>query len=424
MPFARWCYTGLFYLLLPVILLRLLWRARLAPMYRQRIGERFGIFSSAVSAGGIWVHAVSVGETIAAAPLIRALQQRYPHLPITVTTMTPTGSERVRALFGDSVFHVYAPYDLPIFLARFLAHIKPRLLIIMETELWPNTIHACAQRGIAVVLANARLSQKSADGYARLRAVAAPMLQQITKVAAQNAKDGARFLALGVPQKNLTISGSIKFDIELGAELIERAQQTKNVWGNRLVWIAASTHAGEDEVILRAHIELRKRHPTALLILVPRHPERFDAVARLIEQNNLPYQRRSAQRDVAENSVVLLGDTMGELLFLLGCADVAFVGGSLIARGGHNTLEPAAWGLPIITGTSDFNFREISALLQRAGALQIVQDADALAQAVIDLMASADVRKQRGEAARRVVENNRGALNKLLTEIDSIIAEN
>jgi 3-deoxy-D-manno-octulosonic-acid transferase len=409
---------------MPFVVLRLLWRARLAPLYRQRIAERFGFFKHAVAPGGIWVHAVSVGETIAAAPLIRALQQQYPQYPLTVTTMTPTGSERVRALFGDSVFHVYAPYDLPLFIARFLQRVRPRLLIVMETELWPNTIHGCAARGIPVLLANARLSQKSADGYARLRALTQPMLGELTKVVAQNAQDGARFVALGLPAENLAVSGSIKFDIALDAELIARAQQTQNEWSvdARPIWIAASTHAGEDEIILQAHGELRARFPQALLILVPRHPERFDTVARLLDREGFVYQRRSARTSVAVETTVLLGDTMGELLLLLGCADIAFVGGSLIARGGHNSLEPAAWGLPILTGASDFNFREISALLQQAGALQIVPDAAALTQTLIELISDPSLCARRGDSARRVVEENRGALHKLLAEIDAVIS--
>lgn len=424
MVFARWGYTALFYALLPFVVLRLLWRARLAPLYRHRIAERFGFFKHAVAPDGIWVHAVSVGETIAAAPLIRALQQQYPHLPLIVTTMTPTGSERVRALFGDSVFHVYAPYDVPICIAQFLRRVRPRMLIIMETELWPNTIHACAARGIPVLLANARLSQKSANGYARLRALSQPMLREMTKVVAQNTQDGARFVSLGLPAEKLSVSGSIKFDIALDDELIARAQQTKNEWseGERPIWIAASTHAGEDEIILQAQRELRARFPQALLILVPRHPERFDAVARLLDQQGFVYQRRSTAMPITADTGVLLGDTMGELLLLLGCADIAFVGGSLIARGGHNTLEPAAWGLPILTGASDFNFREISALLQQGGALQIVPDAAALAKALAKLMSDTSLRALRGDAARRVVEENRGALERLLTEIDKAIS--
>ena len=422
---ARWFYTALFYLSLPLIIARLWWRGRRAPAYRRRIGERFGCFTQTVAPDGIWIHAVSVGEVIAAAPLVRALLQRHPGVALTVTTMTPTGSERVRALFGkkesgNAVFHVYAPYDVPHCIARFLRRVQPRLLVIIETELWPNTIHACAVRNIPVVLANARLSEKSARGYRRFGAATAPMLRELNKVVAQNADDGARFVALGLPAKNLSVSGSIKFDIALDADLIARAKQTRAEWNGsgRFIWIAASTHANEEEIVLHAHRQLRMEFPDALLILVPRHPERFNDVAALIENNKFLFARRSAASTIADDIAVVFGDTMGELLFLYGCADCAFVGGSLIARGGHNTLEPAAWGLPIVTGPSDFNFREISALLQRDKALSVVSDANALAKALIDLAGDSAQRVQRGDAARQVVAENRGALEKLIGEIE------
>ncbi len=420
---ARWLYTALFYCSLPLIAARLWWRGRRAPAYRQRVAERFGFFPARVAPQGIWVHAVSLGEVIAAAPLVRALMQRHPELPLTVTTMTPTGSERVRALFGDAVFHVYAPYDVPGCIARFLRRVRPRLLVIVETELWPNTIHACAMRGIPVLLANARLSEKSARGYRRFAAVTAPMLRELGKVVAQNAQDGARFVALGLPAERLVVSGSIKFDIAIDADLYARAQQQRECWrsAERFVWIAASTHAGEDEIILQAHRQLRAHCPQALLILVPRHPERFDEVAALIARNDFAFARRSAAEPVANDTAVLLGDTMGELLLLYGCADCAFVGGSLIARGGHNTLEPAAWGLPVITGASDFNFREISALLQREQALAVVRDANSLAAELQLLAADVELRLQRGNAAKTVVANNRGALDKLIGEIERLL---
>jgi 3-deoxy-D-manno-octulosonic-acid transferase len=419
---ARWCYTALFYLLLPLIVLRLWWRGRRAPAYRQRIGERFGYFSQIVTPHGIWIHAVSVGEVIAAAPLVRALRRNHPELTLIVTTMTPTGSERARALFGAEIFHVYAPYDVPNCIGRFLQRVRPQMLIVIETELWPNTIHACAQRGIPVVLANARLSEKSARGYRKFAAITAPMLRALTKVVAQNTADGDRFVALGLPSQNLVISGSIKFDIALVAELIARAQQTRTQWGDgRFIWIAASTHAGEDEIVLQAHRRLRARRTNALLILVPRHPERFNDVALLIERNGFNFRRRSHAEPIGDNVDVVLGDTMGELLYLYGCADCAFVGGSLVARGGHNTLEPAAWGLPIVTGRSDFNFHEISALLQRESALVIVNDVEELANELIALSDSIELRRQRGAAAKRVVENNRGALQKLVQEIERYI---
>lgn len=424
----RGFYTIVFYLALPLIVLRLLWRSRLAPAYRRRIGERFGWFAvpkpQRMLVDSIWVHAVSVGETIAAAPLVRELRARYPHSPLLITTMTPTGSERVRALFGDAVFHVYAPYDLPDCIARFLRRVQPRILIIMETELWPNTIRACARRGIPVLLANARLSEKSARGYARFRTLTADLLRDLTTVVAQNAADGERFLRLGLPPRNLVVGGSIKFDITLDPQRMECAARDKAVWsenGRRLIWIAASTHAGEDEIALSAHRRLLEARADALLILVPRHPERFDAVAALIEQAGFAYGRRSTQREPAAGMAVLLGDTMGELLSLYGCADIALIGGSLIERGGHNMLEPAAWGIPLLTGPSDFNFREISALLEEAGALVKVADADQLAAALTALAADEGERARRGAAARAVIEGNRGALLRLLAQVDELL---
>ncbi len=425
MSVSRWCYSVLFYLALPMILLRLLRRARLAPAYRQRIIERFGWFAAPAQTGGIWVHAVSVGETIAAAPLIRELQRRFPDLPIAVTTMTPTGSERVRALFGDSVFHVYAPYDMPDAIGRFLRRVKPRLAIIMETELWPNTVHACARRGIPVLLANARLSARSARGYAKVRRLSAAMLRELTCVIAQNGEDGERFVGLGLPRERLEVSGSIKFDIELDAALVARAQNLRASWqlDDRCIWIGASTHAGEDEILLRAHRRLRATHADALLVLVPRHPERFDAVAALIEREGFVYCRRSADTLVSADAAVLLGDSMGELLCLYGCADIAVVGGSFVERGGHNTLEPAAWGLPIVTGPSAFNFREIAGLLAKVGASTVVHNADELARELIRLADNPTLREQRGNAARQVVASNRGALRRLCDRIEKELAK-
>ncbi len=413
-------YTLLLYLLLPLILLRLWWRGRLAPAYRRRVGERFGFFTAPPLRAPIWVHAVSVGETIAAAPLIDALRCRYPERDIVVTTMTPTGSERVRALFGDRVFHVYAPYDLPDALARFLGRVRPALALIVETELWPNTVAACAARSIPTLLVNARLSARSARGYARVAALTRPMLQALTGVVAQNAVDGDRFVALGLPRSRLAVSGSIKFDIALSTALRDSAA-AERIWlglDTRPVWIAASTHDGEDELLLAAHAELRRHHPDLVLLLVPRHPERFDAVAARVAQCGLSLVRRSSGSAVSADTAVLLGDTMGELLLLLGCADLAFVGGSLVARGGHNMLEPAAWGLPIVTGDSDFNFGEISALLQQAGALVKVADAAALTAALSVLLDDAGERQRRGAAAQRVVAENRGALARLLDVVE------
>lgn len=421
----RRLYTLLFSLLLPLVLLRLGYRALRAPAYARRIGERFGRFAGAPAPGGIWVHAVSVGEVVAAVPLVRQLLARHPGLAVTVTTMTPTGSERVQAMLGPRVFHVHAPYDLPGCWRRFLRRIQPRLLVVMETELWPNCIHACHRRGVPVLLANARLSARSARGYGRVAPLTRQMLGQVNRVAAQTREHGQRLVALGLPAERLQITGSIKFDLELSAELRRRAAALRCCWdgqGRWPIWVAASTHEGEEAALLEAHRRLRERHPEALLVLVPRHPERFDRVADLIASMGLSRVRRSSGAAVGE-AAVLLGDTMGELLALLGGADMAFVGGSLIERGGHNTLEPAAWALPVLTGPSDYNFPEVSRLLQQAGALQVVADGDELTKALGRLADDPELRRRRGQAAAAAMAANRGALERVLEMVDGALAE-
>lgn len=417
----RILYTFCFYCLLHVVLLRLWWRGRRAPEYRLRWAERFGFFAP-VAPGGIWVHAVSLGETIAALPLIKALQSRYPERLITVTTTTPTGSARVRAALGDSVHHVYAPYDLPDCLGRFLRRVQPALCLIMETELWPNTLAACRRQGVPVMLVNARLSERSARGYARFEGLTRGMLGALRGIAAQTEADAERFARLGAVPEQLTVTGSIKFDVALDSALIEQAAALREALGApRPVVIAASTHRGEDEIILAAFASMRARLPDALLMLVPRHPERFDEVAALIEQHGLNCARRSALQRVDADTSVYLGDTLGELLLLYGAADVAFVGGSLVEVGGHNLLEPAALGVPLLSGPYLHNFADISRILQQAGALQLVHDQAQLAEAALRWLTEAKARRQAGEAGRAVVEANRGALERLLTVIGHVL---
>ncbi|MGA4319845.1 lipid IV(A) 3-deoxy-D-manno-octulosonic acid transferase [Ectopseudomonas hydrolytica] len=412
----RYLYTLLLHLALPLIALRLALRARKAPAYARRVRERFSFGLPAMRPGGIWVHAVSVGESIAAAPMIRALQAHYPDLPITVTCMTPTGSERIQALFGDSVQHCYLPYDLPWAASRFLQRVQPRLAVVMETELWPNHIHQCAKRGIPVALANARLSQRSARGYARLRKLTAPMLAELSLIAVQTQAEAERFLDLGARPSCVEVTGSIKFDLKIDAELPRRASELRHQWQaeQRPLWIAASTHAGEDEIILAAHRQLLLARPDALLILVPRHPERFNAVHELCLNQGLTTRRRASGEAVQAGDQVLLGDTMGELLFLYALADVAFVGGSLVANGGHNLLEPAALGKPVLSGPHLFNFLEIAAQLREAGALGEVQDATDLADEVEALWREPDRAERMREAGLQVLRANQGALDRLL----------
>ncbi len=420
----RFIYTLFFYLITPFIVLRLLWRALSAPGYAHRWAERFGFFptlaisDSLIGKKIVWLHTVSVGEFIAALPLIKQLQTN-PALQLVITTTTLTGSDRVRATLGDSVFQVYAPYDLPDAIARFLRRIKPSLFLIMETELWPNTIAACHKRKIPMILVNARLSQKSAQGYKKFSALTRPMLQGLNLVLAQNKEDAARFNDLGLPKVNTQITGNIKFDLTLADELRSQAAQLKQLWSNdgeRLVWIAASTHLGEDEVILEAFAQVRTQIKNILLVLVPRHPERFVSVYNLCSNKGLNITKRSAG-DVTTKTDIILGDTMGELLLLFGASDVAFVGGSLVPNGGHNFIEPAAWQLPLLSGKHVFNFSEVARLLQEAGALTLVSNVNELAEQIRLLALDDTERDQRGIAALRVANENRGALEKTLNAI-------
>ncbi|SDW97092.1 3-deoxy-D-manno-octulosonic-acid transferase [Pseudomonas syringae] len=421
----RTLYTVLFHLGLPLVALRLWLRARKAPAYRQRIGERFASGLPAMQRGGIWVHAVSVGESIAAAPMIRALLAQYPQLPITVTCMTPTGSERIKAMFASEprIQHCYLPYDLPWAAGRFLDHVQPRLGVIMETELWPNHIHQCAKRAIPVVLANARLSERSARGYARFAKLTRPMLAEMAWFAVQTESEAQRFRELGARPECVAVTGSIKFDLSVDPHLLERAVQLRAQWQatQRPVWIAASTHAGEDEIALVAHRTLLAARPDALLILVPRHPERFDSVHALCQQG-FATVRRSAAHPVTPEVSVLLGDTMGELLFLYALADIAFVGGSLVPNGGHNLLEPAALAKPVLSGPYLFNFLEIAAMLRTAGALQEMGDATALAAALQHLVAHPQEARSMADAGLAVMKANQGALQRLLDGIGQLMA--
>ena len=421
---SRIIYSAIFYLLTPIILLRLLYRGLKAPAYKKRWAERFGFPVYAEStADFIWLHAVSVGETLAAVPLVKTLQQNYPQHRLMVTCMTPTGSERIKAAFGDSVDHSYMPYDTPDSVARFLNRLKPKMLIIMETELWPNTIAACQSRDIPVILANGRLSARSATAYQRISSLVQPMLSGISAVAAQHKDDGDRFIRLGLPPSALEVTGNIKFDLSLDQDVQDRATVLSEQWhcgNNRPVFLAASTHRGEDEIILQAFGQIKQQVDNALLVLVPRHPERFNQVGELCISAGFTLARRSAG-DKVEAADVLLGDTMGELMVFFGACDVAFVGGSLVATGGHNMIEPAAWGVPVLSGPHLFNFTEASQLLLAADGMLVCNDAAELAEQCISLMGNKGRRQEVGNAARLVAEANRGALDKLMSVIDRFI---
>lgn len=420
----RILYSVVFYLALPVILLRLLLRSLRSPAYRRRIGERFALQSPDTAAGSaslrLWVHAVSVGETVASAPLIKALQHSYPEAQILVTTMTPTGSDRVRSLFGASVAHCYIPYDLPGSCKRFLNKYQPDVLILMETELWPNLIWACHRQSVKLILANARLSEKSAAGYARFAGFSRELLSRIDVVAAQATPDAERFVELGMDRERTRVTGSLKFIIE------QKEQQPQPYFAalkesGRPIVIAASTRDGEEEKVLTAFQQCLSDVPDALLLLVPRHPERFDRVARLVESKGLNTVRRSAETAIDASSQVIIGDSMGEMLDYYSAATVAFVGGSLVDTGCQNVLEPAALGIPIVVGPSQYNFATICSQLERVGALRTVQDEVELAQAVISLFADEGVRRTMGDAGLSLIRENQEALPKLLSLIEPLV---
>ncbi|WP_419592780.1 lipid IV(A) 3-deoxy-D-manno-octulosonic acid transferase [Thiolapillus sp.] len=419
----RLIYTPLLYLMLPFVLLRLLWRSSKSPEYGKRWGERMGFFSGKPAPGGVWIHAVSVGEVQAIEPLVKHLLQHWPALSLTITTSTPTGSERVRLLFGQDVFHVYYPYDLPAAVRCFLDRIQPRLLVMVETEIWPNMLRLCRERQVPTLLTNGRLSARSARRYGYLSKFSRRVFGMIDAVAAQSEADVRRFIDLGVPQDRVRVTGSIKFDMRIPASVQEQTQVVRRVWGDRPVCVAASTHEGEEELVLAAHRKILAQIPSALLVLVPRHPERFERVAMLVQRLGFSLLRRSSERACDQRTQVFLGDTMGELPVFLGVADVAFIGGSLVKVGGHNMLEAAAQGVPVLFGPHVFNFSAIARLLRDQGAGVMVQDIEELSEQVAAWLQDASERSRVGEHGRQAVEQNRGALQHLVNMVDGFLQE-
>lgn len=417
-------YTILLYVLTPFLALSLLLRSLRAPDYRRRIMERFGVLPESIKSGYIWVHSVSVGETVAITPLVKALIAKHPDKPVLVTTMTPTGSEQVQRSFGGSVDHVYAPYDLPGSVARFLRRTQPCIAIIMETELWPNTLRHCDKQNIPAVLVNARMSENSANGYARVGGVTKMMLNKLSGVAVQGESDRQRFIALGLEPQRLSVTGSIKFDYSIDEKTRAATAALRELWqgvSKRPVWIAASTHQGEDEIILSAHEQLLASNIEALLILVPRHPERFEDVYQLCKRKSFNTVRRSSNEVLQHDTQVVLGDTMGELAALYGACDIAFIGGSLVSVGGHNPIEPAAWGLPVLCGPHMFNFEEISAQLAATGGLETVRSAEEIVVKVGGIVSDQQRYKEGGAANLAVVESSRGAMQQQLQLIEQFI---
>ncbi len=418
-------YSLVLHLAFPVTLYHLIWRGMRQREYLQRWPERYAWLDGKLDLHDtIWVHAVSVGEVLAARPLVERLLARYPDRPLLVTTITPTGSERVRALWGDRVHHVYLPYDLRGMVRRFLDRARPAIAVIVETEIWLNLYVECGRRGIPLVMVNARLSERSLRGYLPVQALARLAMKAVTRVAAQSHADAVRLARIGADPARILVTGNIKYDLTLPDGIDAQAARWRAAWGSdRRVWIAASTHPPEEDAVLEIHARLLERHPDALLLWAPRHPERFAAVAESAAALGMRTATRRADQLPSADTQVFVIDTLGELLRFFAAADVAFVGGSLCEVGGHNVLEPAALGIPSVVGPRTFNFAEVTRRLRDAGALRQVPDAAAVGDAVLALLDDASTRAGMGEAGRRQVSDLSGALGRTLAVIEAVLED-
>lgn len=427
MSIKRLLYSLILYLIFPLVILRLYWRSRANPAYRQRISERLGLVKLECNKPCIWLHAVSVGETIATKPLIDALITQYPEHRILVTTTTPTGSERVKALFSERVAHVYFPYDLPEIIYRFLKRIKPQILIIVETEIWPNLYAVCHKRNIPLMIVNARLSPRSTQSYLKIRPLVAETLANVNLIAVRSKADSDSFKQLGALEDQIKIEGNIKFDLQLDKQQIKLGIQRRIEWGvNRPVWVAASTHAGEDVAILEIYITLLIQFPELILVLVPRHPERFDEVYQLcrkLEEQGI-HTLRHSQLDKYTNQTtnIILGDSMGEMQSWFACADVVFIGGSLVKTGGHNPLEATAQGVPVVSGKYMFNFEDITTELTQADLLYICDTVEEIKKRISTLLfTSRSVSNDFSEKAKKIMQQHKGVTARLMKHISNCL---
>ena len=422
---ALFFYSVSFYVLIPVIITRLLFKSLKAPAYRIRLRERWGFVPRRSDENLVfWVHAVSVGESVAATPMIKALCANNRELIVHVTCMTPTGSQRIQSTFADqlgkTITHSYAPYDLPDSVRRFLGRIRPDMLIVMETELWPNIISLCRKKNIPVVLANGRMSEKSANGYERYAFFTRRIFQQLSSVAAQTDVDAARFIRLGAPESRTTVTGNIKFDMVIENSLRQTARHLRYrlcARGERPIWVAASTHPGEEKIVLDAFFSARKKIFNLLLVITPRHPERFKGVLRMCTSRGFRVAL-SSNMPTDEEFDILVGDSMGELMAYYGACDVAFVGGSLVPVGGHNLIEPAMWGRPILSGPYLYNFSQTAEALGFSRGLKICNVAAEISTAVVELLTDPESCREMGASTLRVAEENMGVLPKLLCVIE------
>ena len=421
----RHLYSILFFLALPFLFLRLWWKGRENPAYRLRWSERLGFIPILSAPHSLWLHAVSMGEVIAAKPLIAALRQQYPNLTIVITTTTISGSLMACQLVSKNIIHYYSPYDTASAINRFLDRTKPIYAIVMETELWPNLFHYTAKRRIPILLANARLSESSMQAYLKMISLTRPMLAHVSCIAAQTQADADRFIQIGANLAQIQVMGNVKFDVPIPIELVEKGQAWRDqciapiAEKRRQTIIAASTHLGEEEIIFSAFDKLLNTHPHTLLILVPRHAERTHMILQQCEQKNYRVVCRTENKPCSAQTQIFLGDTMGELFFYYAMADIAFIGGSLCVIGGHNPLEPAALNLPIVTGIHVFNFAQIFTQLQDADAVIMVRDETQLNDIWAKFLDDIAYREQVGAAGKKVVEENRGAVARHLAYVSN-----
>jgi len=419
---VRFLYNLLAYLLLIPFACYWIVRGLGNRTYFDRLGQRFGFGFPSIERC-IWVHAVSVGEVQAAVPLIRALATRFPDRSLLITTVTPTGAARVRALFGESVHHCYIPFEFPTAVNAFFRKVNPEAALIMETEIWPNLYRACGVRRVPLILVSARISQRSVPGYRKLLPLIRETLSHGIIIAAQSAQDADRFLALGANPSRTFVMRNIKFDVEPDPDVPGKGKAARaELFGERPVWIAASTHEGEEQLVLDVHQALQHRHPELLLVLVPRHPERFPSVRELVEDRGFSVVSRTEGMP-AGNAAVFLGDTMGEVPMFYVASDVAFVAGSLMPIGGHNLLEPAALGVPIVTGPYNFNAQDIADLFIELGACRRVGDTEELAETVSELLSNPEEAARLGRAGQKLLEENRGALKRLLVLLEPLLGD-
>jgi len=416
-------YVLLTYLLAPFVMAFEAWKALRHKEYRGRLRQRLGLVPRPPAPGAVWVHAVSVGEVQASAGLVKSLRRRFPERPFVITTVTPTGAQQARKLFGDTVQHCYLPYDLPGAVRRFLSRVEPAVAIILETEIWPTLYRQLGRRQIPLVMASARLSERSVERYRRMAGLFADTLSHGVLIGAQSAADAERFRAIGAAPERVSVTGNVKFDMEIPASSVAAGREFRERHAaGRPVWIAGSTHEGEEEAALAAHATLRQRHPEALLMLVPRHPQRFESVRGLLRRKGVKFSQRSSGDAPSAGDQVFLVDTLGELQSFYAASDAAFVGGSLVPIGGHNLLEPAVLGLPVLSGPSTQNAQEVADLLAESGALLLVPDAEGLSARLVELFDDPVAAAALGERGRLAVAQSRGAVERLVGMVEPLLS--